>query len=213
MEKEKEIFLIDFDITISRRDSTDVLLGEHNPLLKEEIRKKYKNKEITMREFIKIGLESLNITKKEFLETLKKVEIDETFIDFVKSGIPFKIVSAGTKLNITGTLDNYDINLTNDDIISNDIEFEGNKITVTNPFLDKEEYYGVDKKEAVENFQRQGYKVFFVGDGPSDYRAIEVADFSFIRKDTRAINFCEENDIKYKEFDSFNDVLEYYKRK
>ena len=53
--------------------------------------------------------------------------------------------------------------------------------------------------------------MFFVGDGPSDYRAIEVADFSFIRKDTRAINFCEENDIKYKEFDSFNDVLEYYR--
>ena len=213
MEKEKEIFLIDFDITISRRDSTDVLLGEHNPLLKEEIRKKYKNKEITMREFIKIGLESLNITKKEFLETLKKVEIDETFIDFVKSGIPFKIVSAGTKLNITATLDNYDINLTNEDIISNNIEFEKNKITITNPFLDKEEYYGVDKKEAVENYQRQGYKVYFVGDGPSDYRAIEVADFSFIRKGTRAVKFCQENGIDFFEFDNFREILEWNKKK
>lgn len=211
MNRDKVIFLIDFDITISTKDSTDTLLNEYNPKLKEEIRRKYRSKEITMREYLKNGLESLSITKKEFLETLKKVKIDETFVDFVNSGVTFKIVSAGTKLNITGVLSNYDINLTNDDIISNDIEFEGNKITVTNPFLDKEEYYGVDKKEAVENFQRQGYKVFFVGDGPSDYRAIEVADFSFIRKDTRAINFCEENDIKYKEFDSFNEVLEYYR--
>ena len=151
----KEIFLIDFDITISKIDSTDTLLGSHNPVLRDEIRKKYRNNEITMREYVKIGLESLNITKEEFLKTLRKVKIDETFVDFINSGVSFRIVSAGTKLNITGTLINYDINMTEDAIISNDIEFEGNKITVTNPFLDKEEYYGVDKKEAVENYQRQ----------------------------------------------------------
>ncbi len=205
----KEIFLIDFDITISKIDSTDTLLGSHNPVLRDEIRKKYRNNEITMREYVKIGLESLNITKEEFLKTLRKVKIDETFVDFINSGVSFRIVSAGTKLNITGTLINYDINMTEDAIISNDIEFEGNKITVTNPFLDKEEYYGVDKKEAVENYQRQGYRVYFIGDGPSDYRAIEVADFSFIRKGTRAIKFCEENNIDFFEFDNFNEILEY----
>ena len=206
----KEIFLIDFDITISKIDSTDTLLGSHNPVLRDEIRKKYRNNEITMREYVKIGLESLNITKEEFLKTLRKVKIDETFVDFINSGVLFRIVSAGTKLNITGTLINYDINMTEDAIISNDIEFEDNKITVTNPFLDKEEYYGVDKKEAVENYQRQGYRVYFIGDGPSDYRAIEVADFSFIRKGTRAIKFCEENNIDFFEFDNFNEILEYY---
>lgn len=205
----KEIFLIDFDITISKIDSTDTLLGSHNPVLRDEIRKKYRNNEITMREYVKIGLESLNITKEEFLKTLRKVKIDETFVDFINSGVLFRIVSAGTKLNITGTLINYDINMTEDAIISNDIEFEDNKITVTNPFLDKEEYYGVDKKEAVENYQRQGYRVYFIGDGPSDYRAIEVADFSFIRKGTRAIKFCEENNIDFFEFDNFNEILEY----
>ena len=205
----KEIFLIDFDITISKIDSTDTLLGSHNPVLRDEIREKYRNNEITMREYVKIGLESLNITKKEFLKTLRKVKIDETFVDFINSGVLFRIVSAGTKLNITGTLINYDINMTEDAIISNDIEFEDNKITVTNPFLDKEEYYGVDKKEAVENYQRQGYRVYFIGDGPSDYRAIEVADFSFIRKGTRAIKFCEENNIDFFEFDNFNEILEY----
>ena len=47
---------------------------------------------------------------------------------------------------------------------------KGNKIKITNPFLDKEMYYGVDKKEAVESYQKKGYKVIFVGDGPSDYR-------------------------------------------
>ena len=51
--------------------------------------------------------------------------------------------------------------------------------------------------------------MYFIGDGPSDYRAIEVADFSFIRKGTRAIKFCEENNIDFFEFDNFNEILEY----
>ena len=211
MTGKKVIFLIDFDITISKRDSTDVLLENHNPEYKKVIREKYKNKEITMREFIKFGLESLKITKEEYIRTLSEnVTIDTTFIDFIKSGMEFRIVSAGTRLNIQGSLLKYNINLKDEDIISNDISFEGNKITISNPFLDAEQYCGVDKKELVRSYQKKGYKVYFVGDGPSDYRAIETADFSFIRKGTRAIKFCEENNIDFFEFDNFNEILEYY---
>lgn len=210
MENEKIIFLIDFDITISKRDSTDALLETHNPEYRKKLREQYKNGYVTMREFVISGLQSLNITKEEYIKTLQdKVDIDESFIDFIKSGADFRIVSAGTKLNIQGTLWKYGIKLNDDKIISNDISFDGNRIKITNPFLDKEMYYGVDKKEAVENFQRQGYKVIFVGDGPSDYRAVEVADFSFIRKNTRAVNFCKENNIKFMEFESFYEILKW----
>ena len=210
MENEKIIFLIDFDITISKRDSTDALLETHNPEYRKKLREQYKNGYVTMREFVISGLQSLNITKEEYIKTLQdKVDIDESFIDFIKSGADFRIVSAGTKLNIQGTLWKYGIKLGDDKIISNDISFDGNRIKITNPFLDKEMYYGVDKKEAVENFQRQGYKVIFVGDGPSDYRAVEVADFSFIRKNTRAVSFCKENNIKFMEFESFCEILKW----
>ena len=210
MGNEKIIFLIDFDITISKKDSTDALLETHNPEYRKKLREQYKNGYVTMREFVISGLQSLNITKEEYIKTLQdKVDIDESFIDFIKSGADFRIVSAGTKLNIQGTLWKYGIKLNDDKIISNDISFDGNRIKITNPFLDKEMYYGVDKKEAVENFQRQGYKVIFVGDGPSDYRAVEVADFSFIRKNTRAVNFCKENNIKFMEFESFHEILKW----
>ncbi len=213
MENEKIIFLIDFDITISKRDSTDALLETHNPEYRKKLREQYKNGYVTMREFVISGLQSLNITKEEYIKTLQdKVDIDESFIDFIKSGADFRIVSAGTKLNIQGTLWKYGIKLGDNKIISNDISFYGNRIKITNPFLDKEMYYGVDKKEAVEKFQRQGYKVIFVGDGPSDYRAVEVADFSFIRKNTRAVNFCLEKKIDFLEFDNFNEILKWRER-
>ena len=209
----KSIFLIDFDITISNKDSTDVLLETHQPEFKQELRKRYRAGEYSIREFIKYGLGSLNITKEQYIQTLQEnVIIDETFIDFVKSGAKFKIVSAGARLNVQGTLSKYGINLPDSEVISNDLKFSGtdkNEITVENPFLDKEGYYGVDKKEAVENYKKKGYKTYFVGDGPSDYKALEVADFAFVRKGTRAVKFCEENGIEFFEFDNFNEILEW----
>lgn len=212
----KSIFLIDFDITISNKDSTDVLLETHQPEFKQELRKKYRAGEYSIREFIKYGLGSLNITKEQYIQTLQEnVTIDETFIDFVKSGAEFKIVSAGAKLNVQGTLSKYGINLPDSEVISNDLKFNGtdkNQITVENPFLDKEDYYGVDKKEAVENYKKHGYTTYFVGDGPSDYKALEVADFAFVRKGTRAVKFCEENGIEFFEFGDFDEILKWRKK-
>lgn len=209
----KSIFLIDFDITISKKDSTDVLLEMHQPEFKQELRKRYRAGEYSIREFIKYGLGSLNITKEQYIQTLQEnVTIDETFIDFVKSGAEFKIVSAGARLNVQGTLSKYGINLPDSEVISNDLKFSGtdkNQITVENPFLDKEGYYGVDKKEAVENYKKKGYTTYFVGDGPSDYKALEVADFAFVRKGTRAVKFCEENGIEFFEFRDFGEILKW----
>lgn len=207
----KRIFLIDFDRTISNEDSTDVLLETHNPEFKKDLRKRYKAGKVTIRQFIKEGLSSLNITKDEYIKTLqKKVTIDESFKDFVKSGLEFRIVSAGSRLNVQGSLLGYGIDLPDEKVISNDLKFDGNKITVENPFLDKEKIYGVDKKEAVEKFKKQGYEVIYVGDGPSDYRAMEVADFVLVRKGTRAVKFCSENGINFREFESFSEILKIF---
>ena len=204
----KRIFLIDFDRTISNEDSTEVLLETHNPEFKKDLRKRYKAGKVTIRQFIKEGLSSLNITKDEYIKTLQeKVTIDESFKNFVKSGLEFRIVSAGSRLNVQGSLLGYGIDLPDEKIISNDLKFDGNKITVENLFLDKEKIYGVDKKEAVEKFKKQGYEVIYVGDGPSDYRAMEVADFVLVRKGTRAVKFCSENGINFREFESFSEIL------
>ena len=204
----KRIFLIDFDRTISNEDSTDVLLETHNPEFKKDLRKRYKAGKVTIRQFIKEGLSSLNITKDEYIKTLQeKVTIDESFKNFVQSGLEFRIVSAGSRLNVQGSLLGYGIDLPDEKVISNDLKFDGNKITVENPFLDKEKIYGVDKKEVVEKFKKQGYEVIYVGDGPSDYRAMEVADFVLVRKGTRAVKFCSENGINFREFESFSEIL------
>ena len=68
------------------------------------------------------------------------------------------------------------------------------------------------KNPKVQKYKDEGYTVYFVGDGPSDYRAIEVADFSFVRKGTRAIKFCQENEIDLFEFENFDEILNYLKK-
>ena len=89
----KVIFLIDFDITISKRDSTDTLLSVYQPELKADIRKKYRSGEITMKEYLQTGIESLNITKEEFLETLgynvnslKRIKVGELTLGHLQVG-------------------------------------------------------------------------------------------------------------------------------
>ena len=209
-----DIFLIDFDITISKNDSTDVLLEIHNKQKKQEILELYRNGKLTIREYIKYGLESLDLTKEEYINTLKNnVKIDDTFQYFLDNKFNYRIVSAGSNLNVLASLLGNGIEIKEDMIISNDLVFDNDKITVVNTYLDDNAYYGVDKGAIVKEFQNNGYMVIYLGDGPSDYEAAKVADYVFARSGTRLVNFCNNNNIEFLEFENFIEVVEKYKNK
>ncbi len=121
----KDIFLIDFDITISLNDSTDVLLEKYNVTKKEEIIALYRKGELTIREYIKYGLESLNVSKEEYVETLKQnVKVDKTFQYFLDEGFDYRIVSAGADVNVLASLQGNNIHIQESKIISNELIFE-----------------------------------------------------------------------------------------
>lgn len=208
-----DIFLIDFDNTISLNDSTAVLMKRHNPEGLKIIREKYKNKELTIMGYIKSCLESLNITKDEYLKTLgEDVKVDETFKQFTESGLDYRIVSAGSRLNVLGSLDSKGIHIDEKLILSNEVSFKDNNIIKLEfPYEDKEKLLGVDKKSLVLEYKNNGDRVFFVGDGPSDYEAVKVADYVFVRTGTRLINYCKDNNIIFYEFTDFVDLLKQYK--
>lgn len=209
-----DIFLIDFDITISKNDSTDVLLEIHNKQKKQEILELYRNGKLTIREYIKYGLESLDLTKEEYINTLKNnVKIDDTFQYFLDNKFNYRIVSAGSNLNVLASLLGNGIEIKEDMIISNNLVFDNDKITVVNTYLDDNSYYGVDKGAIVKEFQNNGYRVIYLGDGPSDYEAAKVADYVFARSGTRLVNFCNNNNIEFLEFENFIEVVEKYKNK
>ena len=210
----KDIFLIDFDITISLNDSTDVLLEKHNASKKEEIIALYRKNELTIREYIKCGLESLNVSQEEYVETLKQnVKVDKTFQHFLDTGFDYRIVSAGANLNVLASLQGNNIYIQENKIISNKLIFTNNKITVENPYLDESGYYGVDKGAIVKEFKEKGRRVIYIGDGPSDYEAARQADYVFARSQTRLVKFCNDEKIDFSEFGNFIEVIEEYKDK
>ncbi len=210
----KRIYLIDFDMTISLVDSTEVLLEAHNKDKKKEIRKLFNEKKLSILQYIQNGLESLNITENEYRKTLREnVIIDPTFKMFIDNGIEYKIVSAGTFLNVLEPLISNDINIDKSFIISNDITFEYNesqdeinKIKISHPYLDKEMYYGVDKSEIVKQYKDNGYHVTYIGDGPSDYEAARVSDYVFARENSRLVKYCEDNKIEFSKFNNFLEI-------
>ena len=208
-----DIFLVDFDKTISFNDSTDALMKKHNPEGLRIIREKYRNKELTIMGFIKTCLESLNITKEEYLKTLgEEMKIDKTFKEFAESGLEYRIVSAGSNLNVTGSLDSNGIHVDEKLVLSNIVNFENNNIiTLEFPYEDKEKSFGVDKKSLVLDYKKEGYRVFFAGDGPSDFDAVKEADYVFVRTGSRLVKYCNENNITFHEFIDFSDLLKQYR--
>lgn len=206
----EDLFLIDFDGTISFNDSTDVVMRKHNPEVLKVVREKYKSKEIGIMEFMKSCLESLEITKKNYVTTLKDVKIDKTFKSFLKSGLKYMIVSAGTDLNVTASLEKENIHVDKKLVLSNKVTFENYKVKLEFPYADKEKYFGVDKRAIVLKFKELGYRVFLVGDGPSDYAAAEVADFVFVRSSSRLEKYCWENNMVFGEFSDFEELINEY---
>ena len=205
------IFLVDFDKTISINDSTGVIMGKHNPELLRKVKEKFRNKQVGIMGFMKTCLESLELTEEEYVTSLGDVRIDRTFKKFLESGLDFRIVSAGTRINVTGSLEKEDIFVDRDLIISNELKFEDGKVRMEFPYVDEERYFGLDKRSLVLEYKNNGKKVIFVGDGPSDYEAVKVADYVFARSSSRLVEHCSDNNIEFSEFTDFEDLIRQYK--
>ena len=205
------IFLVDFDKTISFNDSTDVIMRKHNPEFLKKVRERYRNKQVGIMGFMKSCLESLELSEEEYVKSLEDVRIDRTFKKFLESGLDFRIVSAGTRTNVTGSLLKEDIFVDEDLIISNELKFKDGKIKMEFPYVDEERYFGLDKRSLVLDYKNNGKKVIFVGDGPSDYEAVKVGDCVFARTSSRLVEHCNENNIELREFTDCEDLIRQYK--
>lgn len=198
------IYLVDFDITVTKKDTLETLMRKYNPEAISIINQKYRNKEISMYDYVEQALLSLNITKEEYFNYLaQNVEIDESFITFFKRN-KVKIVSFGTNLNVISVLSKYDINLKEDDVIAHNIEINNKKIQIISDI--------VNKKAIVEKL-KENEEVIFVGDGPADYEAMCVADYVYARSGTRAVKYLSENNINFSSFNDFYEIEELEKKR
>ncbi|MGF7059451.1 HAD-IB family phosphatase [Brassicibacter mesophilus] len=207
----KDIFLIDFDGTIAFNDSTHLLANRFIPKKYEYYRQKFSEGKVNVKKFVYDLLTSLNIDQETFRKTLhQEILVDKSFKDFIDKDIEVRIVSAGTKFNVIYSLESIDLDFNEANIYANDIFFNGNEIELQYPYLDKSEENGVDKASIIYKYRDAGYRVIFVGDGPSDYMAAKEADIVYARKGTRLEKKCREYNINFMTFSDFNELYANY---
>ncbi len=218
MIKSKLIVLSDFDGTITKRDVCYLLLDEFAKFNWKEVDRQWADGRLSTEGAYKKLLKSISITKNEFDRFIETVKIDENFKEFFneckKNNVRVEIVSDGLDYYIKRILEREE--LAEIPFYSNKLSFKGDKWKLE---FNKESHKycsrkdnpcGFCKKMVVDVRKREGYRVIFIGDGPSDRCPASVADIVFAKGFLR--NFCVEKKINFYEFADFDDVSKKMKK-
>jgi 2-hydroxy-3-keto-5-methylthiopentenyl-1-phosphate phosphatase len=204
----KTLVQCDFDGTVTEEDTSFFLLdafaqGDWRRLLRE-----YKEHKISVGEFNTKAFAMVKADKPTLLEALEgKIRVRAGFhelLDYCKRrGFRLVIVSNGLDFYIEATL--KDLGLENIEVHAAKASFhtEGMKVRYVGP--DGKGLEDGFKEAYTKSFLKLGYRVIYVGNGDSDFAPAEYAHHVFATGELLA--YCRENNLNYKPFESFIDIV------
>ena len=204
----KTLVQCDFDGTVTEEDASFFLLdafaqGDWRRLLRE-----YKEHRISVGEFNTRAFAMVKADRHTLLEALKgEVKVRAGFHELVnyclKKGFRLVIVSNGLDFYIRAVL--KDLGLGNIEMHAAQASFhpEGMKVQYVGP--DGKRLEDGFKEAYTQSFLKLGYRVIYVGNGDSDIAPAKYAHYVFATGDLLA--YCRENNLKYKPFETFMDVV------
>jgi len=204
----KTLVQCDFDGTVTEEDTSFFLLdafaqGDWRRLLRE-----YKEHKISVGEFNTKAFAMVKADKPTLLGALKgKIKVRAGFHELVnyclKKGFRLVIVSNGLDFYIEATL--KDLGLKNIEVHAAQASFhpEGMKVQYLGP--DGERLEDGVKEAYTQSFLKLGYRVIYVGNGDSDFAPAKYAHHVFATSEL--LVYCRENNLNYKPFDNFVDVV------
>ncbi len=199
---------VDFDGTITRVDVGNSFFrkfGNEEESLKAVA--KWKSGELSGSGLLVKEAEYVDVSETEAREFSRSCEIDAAFAKFrslcTDHGIEITILSDGLDFYIAEILEAN--GLSGIPFYSNSVRFDTRKISVELPYES-----GCTKCANCKGHQilmRTGPDdvVVYIGNGFSDRCAVEYADMVFAKDDL--LKYCEENNITYYPYQSFDDVL------
>ncbi|MDR7871552.1 MAG: MtnX-like HAD-IB family phosphatase [Tissierellaceae bacterium] len=206
---EKVAILIDFDGTITKKDSNDLLMEKLLSNRFEEISQR--EEDLNFMDFFSSLFNEINMTEEEYLEfILKEVELSEGFYEFYKKAksynIPLAVVSGGFVNGIVPFLKKHGIE--DIDVFANRLNFEGDKVVI-------EYYHNIDdcceigscgncKVLHYQSYKRDNFNVIFIGDGITDRSVASKADIVFAKDGL--LKYCNENNIDCIPWNDFDDI-------
>jgi len=206
----KTLVQCDFDGTVTEEDTSFFLLdafaqGDWRRLLRE-----YKEHSISVGEFNTKAFAMVKDDKPTLLEALKgKVKVRTGLHELVnyclKKGFRLVIVSNGLDFYIRAVL--KDLGLENIEVHAAQASFhpEGMKVQYIGP--DGKRLEDGFKEAYIKSFLKLGYRVVYVGNGDSDFAPAKYAHHVFATGEMLA--YCRENNLNYKPFENFIDIVRY----
>lgn len=203
------LFVVDFDGTISKKDTIDAMLEKFADPQWEEIEQEWLDGKIDAVECMsrQIGMvRADNITLENFF---RGIELDRSFVPFYQYVAPLaKVVIASDGLDHAIKIAMRHSQFPAPPVFSNRLNFVPNGIEMTFPNRKSDCKGGNGNcKCSVAKAQAHsaGDKIVLIGDGKSDACLAKHADIVFAKG--KLIQHCEENQVTYHAFSTFDDVL------
>lgn len=204
--------LIDFDGTITKKDTNDMLVERFLANRTGEISQR--EKDLNFMEFFSGLFDEIKISEEEYINfILKEAEPSDGIYEFYKQAkhndIPLAVVSGGFVNGIIPFLNKLGIE--DIDVYANKLIFDGDRITI--------EYYhnlenccdigfcGNCKVKHYEDYKGDNYNVIFIGDGITDRSVAYKADIVFAKDGL--LEYCKNNNIRCIPWKSFDDISKY----
>jgi 2-hydroxy-3-keto-5-methylthiopentenyl-1-phosphate phosphatase len=204
----KTLVQCDFDGTITEEDTSFFLLdafaqGDWRRLLRE-----YKEHRISVGEFNTKAFAMVKADKPTLLGALQgKVKVRAGFHELVnycrRKGFRLVIVSNGLDFYIEATL--KDLGLKNIEVHAAQASFHPGGMEVQYVGPDGKRLEDGVKEAYIKSFLKLRYRVIYVGNGDSDFAPAKYAHHVFATGELLA--YCRENNLNYKPFDNFIDVV------
>jgi 2-hydroxy-3-keto-5-methylthiopentenyl-1-phosphate phosphatase len=204
----KTLVQCDFDGTVTEKDTSFFLLdtfaqGDWRRLLRE-----YKEHRISVGEFNTKAFSMIRADKPTLVKALdSKIKVRAGFHELVnycrRRGFRLVIVSNGLDFYIEATLKGLGLN--NFEVHAARASFhpEGMEVKYLGP--DGKRLEDGFKEAYIQSFLKLGYRVIYVGNGDSDFAPAKYAHLVFATGELLA--YCRENNLNYKPFENFTDVV------
>ena len=208
------LFVIDFDGTLSVRDTVDAMLEKFAPAEWEDVEQEWLDGHITAVQCMQKQLRMVkadNVTLESFF---RGIQLDASFLPFYKHVSTFSkvaIVSDGLDHAIKVAMKNAAFPEL--PVYANKLHFFPEGIDISYPHLNAScnAGNGVCKCAVAKDLSSDvGGPVVLVGDGKSDACLAKSADVVFAKGSL--IKYCEANNIAFHRFQTFADVLAQIKK-
>ena len=208
MKNSKIAVLSDFDGTITTFNVLNSLYGKFAAPSYRETLERWNRGEISTMEEIETVFSTISASRAEMESFLDTVELDPGFPSLLKycreTGFKFVIVSDGLRWYIEYIMRHHGIQEVA--VYACEIHFERGCYSFSYPWFDPSTpMRSVSKSTIVRDYQSWGYKVVFIGDGVSDFDAVQVADIVYARD--VLLDDTKDHGIKAREFSDMGDII------